>query len=430
MNYRKALAILARGAPPSDAAPHDASTGPGDRFAVLRRWPCVAAAAAACLAAALAYEQWAAHESETIFPGSDRLTLEKKLCVIVPALAVVGFARAWPRLRDEATLVIGVGFAFWAYGWEHVVVFGTITALAHFVLRKLAPWPSMLLAACALLALESLYVPAYHFLPEGAAWAGVRIVYYAYEASAVPAKKRSIVRALAYGPFNMLMAPGNPPMLSYLTYSSDRSRTDLDALGARQLFRAAAKLVLFCIVTYQRLAQTPGVSWFLHPYVILYLAWSAEADFTSGLSNWSGYYAPDAFDNPFVSASMFDFWQRWNVHVLFFLRQAFILPVARKKRSLLLCVIAGMTGTWLVHQYFGAIGWRSQPELSGLAKYVFYNTLVFLPFIKLDPKAAKWSPGARFLLIVGVQLLLAWIFRGGPAQLGGEILAVLGVPTS
>jgi D-alanyl-lipoteichoic acid acyltransferase DltB (MBOAT superfamily) len=82
---------------------------------------------------------------------------------------------------------------------------------------------------------------------------------------------------------------------------------------------------------------------------VFYLRISLVADFAYGLSCFAGYHLTDAFDAPFLAENPINFWQTWNLPVLSFLRRAFIFPLARRRRSLTVTVIAGMVGSALMH---------------------------------------------------------------------------------
>src|SRR5207249_239587 len=102
-------------------------------------------------------------------------------------------------------------------------------------------------------------------------------------------------------------------------YTSEKPTALLDELGSKQLYRVAAKLLVLCALDHWQpeIEMLPALHWFLRPYVVIYLILSSCADFASALSNWAGYYMPNAFDAPFLAKTPFEFWRKWNIPMLF-----------------------------------------------------------------------------------------------------------------
>jgi hypothetical protein len=256
-------------------------------------------------------------------------------------------------------------------------------------------------------------------------------VSYAFEIRAIPKRDRSLAALMSYGPFNVLMAGGDAVLLSYQTYRSRAVAPDRkDALGAEQLYRSCAKrlaLVVALPVLYQTLPRLDVFSQLgtvtqlaivVGAYVMFFFNISARSELATGLSNLAGYNAPDTFVWPLTAGTPFDFWRRWNVHVLDFLRQAFIYPVARRfrnlseTRSLLLFIMCGMTGTTLFHAfYFSVFAGRAMTPLDTFLDqaeaYFSVGALLLVVAIPLERRYKTWTVGRRVASVIVWQLIFA-----------------------
>lgn len=352
-------------------------------------------------------------EEMTIFPTTEPLPLELKLQFLGAAVLYLLGTRLWPAARDYLNVLFGLTCALYVFNWQYVASMLVLAALIRHTFHLLSPWLAMLLTGALLVATFLTLIPRFSPSPLGAAWTSARLLFYAYELRAIPKKQRSLIALLAYSPFSFPLFSGEPPMMSYLTYRTRRPKEQLDALGSRQLVRSAGKLLLldFIYVTTPYWGAIPGVSWFIRPYVIFYLVLSLCADFATALSNLSGYYAPDAFDNPFVATTPFDFWRRWNIPFLFFLRQTLIYPLGRRYRSILVSVIAGMVGTHVLHMYPGVVASHRMPDFLWWGKKFAVSVAVFLPFVPVYSRVERWPLPARLVMIAITQVLQAWEFH-------------------
>lgn len=358
----------------------------------------------------------------TYFPSGGPYDPRIKVLVLALAAACVLVVRRWTAVRDPVIAVVGVGFAFYVTNWEFVVTALVVGIAIHRWARRLPSGIAMVATAGVMFAAFMVFVPktGNAAVNGGLAWASLRMGYYAFESKAIKKRNRSLWSLFAYAPFTVLLWPGDPPMLSYLTYTSPRPRAFLDALGGRALYRSVVKLHLFLLYDLVLRTWIDGGTDTLHfgaqlirPYIVLYLMLSASADLCTGVSNLAGYYAPDAFDKPFLSMTPIHLWFRWNVHVLGFLRQAVILPIARRRRSLGLIVLAGLLASSLLHicarpPIWNYIYWR------GLPANVLVTLAFFLASVPIYLRIDRWPRSAQIASTVVTQCALVVYYRYCP----------------
>jgi hypothetical protein len=364
-------------------------------------------------------------------PGGVAPLPVEQLMIPIAQIALVAVARIWPKARDAFHVAIGIAVAVYVIGWPHTVALSASAMFIFFVMPRVPSWPAMLVTAGLLVGVDSLLPRLASMAPVYAiGWAYTRMFYYAYELRSIPRASRSLTRLLAYGPFNILLWPGLPPMLSYQTYHAQRPASDRDRLGRDQLLRGTVKMLAAFIIVPKMLAFSQPyapvaevLQFMFIPYISGYLAVSGSCDMATGISNLAGYHAPDSFDSPLLAPSPIHMWTRWNVHVMYFLRQAFIFPVLRwRRKSMALAVAAGMAGTTLLHSYFflhmlrnGHHGSMTVRELLVTQGELFvFNVALLVLFIPLHARVDKWPRPARVLMIVITQIVAA-------ATMGGRI---------
>jgi hypothetical protein len=319
----------------------------------------------------------------------------------VAAAALVACSRRWPRLTDPLDIALGVAWITVACGPHFSIYLLVLSLFVYHGLRGLQPLVAFFVTVAVALLLVYVMIPESALALEG--WRHpwpvlclgecvMRVAQYAFEASAIPARRRSAVAFLSYGAFSFSLWSG-PTWLSYLTSRTPEPQRDLDRLGCRQLLRAGAKVI--CFVGLLRLVVaflpdraafpdlSPGaqVALLAAPYVSFFLFLSLNADFGCAVSNLTGRHAPDAFRWPLLAAGPFDYWRRWNIHMLDFLRRAFIYPTALRFRGSLFAVIAfGMGGSWIVHSALSVV--KQGPKMDLVAALI-RNGMAALPFVIL-----------------------------------------------
>lgn len=357
----------------------------------------------------------------TYFPSGGAYPPHLKVLVLVLAALCVVIARRWPAARDHVIASVGIGFALYVTSWQLVTAMLGVAILVHQLARRVPGGFALVATAALLLVLFARFVPrtASDAINGGLAWASLRICYYAYESRAIKRTRRSIWSLLAFSPFTVMLWPGDPPMLSYITYTTPRPRVFLDMLGGRALYRAALKLHLFLLYDLVLKPALAGddpfrtVVQFFCPYVVLYLTLSASADLCTGFSNLAGYYAPDAFNWPFLSMTPIHLWMRWNVHVLGFLRQTVILPIARTRRSLGAMVVGGLLVSVLLHVYARGPYWYPI-DVRALVVNIVVTQLFFLSAVPFYQRVERWTRPAQIAATLVTQIALAAYFKYAP----------------
>ncbi len=354
--------------------------------------------------------------------GSWPLDVSKGL-FFVGCLSVIGVARLAPRARDPVHLAFGVAWFVAVCGWQYAAGLLVVALVVHYAGHRLHPHVAMFGVAALLLAGARWL---FGTVPPGARMslglAGLRMVYYAFELRAIRRPARSVVSMLAYAPFSLLLWPG-PTQLSYLTYTTSRPRAELDALGARQVLRGAAKLIacaLLLRLAHGRLpdiAQFPALPFALQAllvlivYPIFFLQLSIRQDVAAALCNFAGHYAPNSFRWPFLAANPFEFWRRWNVHVVDFLRRAFIYEAARRVRSMVVMVLAGMAGSVFYHAFKSSfiagpdMDWRNALFIA--ASYLGLAAAILIVTIPLDKYQKRFGRALNVALTVVSQVSFA-----------------------
>lgn len=357
-----------------------------------------------------------------LFGGSVR---QSQALFFAGCLLVVAAGRWLPAWRERVHVVLGAAWFFGVCGFHYGLGLVAVTILVHCFGARLHSHVAMFLAA-ALLLVGARFV--FGPMPANRLWlcmVSLRIVYYAFELRSIRRSQRSLIAALAYGPFSLLLWPG-PMMISYLTYASTRPRAELDRLGAQQLLAGAGKLVLMALLLgvlhrafhsaaelaqLSRLARAGVV---LSAYPLVFFSISVRQDLAAALCNFSGHYAPSSFHLIFLADTPVEHVRRWNVHVVDFLRRTFVYETARHWRSMLVLILAACLGTTLFHTFMGAIidgpdmklGETASASLHFLAR-VAAGMMIGVPIARRR-RAKKWW--STLLLTVLTQLGAALMF--------------------
>jgi D-alanyl-lipoteichoic acid acyltransferase DltB (MBOAT superfamily) len=131
------------------------------------------------------------------------------------------------------------------------------------------------------------------------------------------------------------------------------------------------------------------------------------------MSNFAGHHAPNAFRWPLLATHPIELWRRWNVHVVDFLRRAFIYEAARRNRSAIVMVFAGMAGSALYHGFkllfIGGANMSGSVLLSTAVSYLGIMGGIMLVTIPLDKYRDQFKLPTKIALGVVLQLTLALI---------------------
>jgi len=85
----------------------------------------------------------------------------------------------------------------------------------------------------------------------------------------------------------------------------------------------------------------------------IYFNLSGYSDMAIGLGKMSGFDFPKNFDYPYMAKSITEFWNRWNITLLSFLKEYIYIPICNFKKSTLSKVISIITVTLLTGLWYG-----------------------------------------------------------------------------
>jgi D-alanyl-lipoteichoic acid acyltransferase DltB (MBOAT superfamily) len=336
--------------------------------------------------------------------------------------AVVWSARGFPRLRDVINIVAGSAWLLAVCGWQYTGGLLLVALLIFYTAGRMSSHLAMLLSAALLLAGACYLFGTQPLGVGGRIFVGLtagRLIYYAFELSAIRPSKRSLLTFLSYAPLGLLLWPG-PTMLSYMTFTTVRPREELDRLAGKQLLTAGAKLLAFALLLRAIRSGIPDVGRFpelpfttqvliiLSVPAMFFFSLSVRQDFAASMCNFAGYYAPSSFHAPFLAENPFEMWRRWNVHIVDFLRRAFIYPAVRWRRSAVVAAFTGLGGSGLYHLFehnFLAgpeMDWL--PSIARIGFHAVVNIAVLLLVIPIDLRRKDLSWPARVLLTAVTQL--------------------------
>jgi alginate O-acetyltransferase complex protein AlgI len=131
----------------------------------------------------------------------------------------------------------------------------------------------------------------------------------------------------------------------------------------------------------------------------LYFAFSGYADMGIGLGKMLGLRYPENFRRPYVADSVREFWRRWNVTAMIWLRD-YLLPPAAEHGSLFLRLIAYAAGFVLIGLWHGA-GWT-------LGVWAAYSSAwLALEAAGLGERIARWPAPLRHAYLLAV-VVVGW----------------------
>jgi D-alanyl-lipoteichoic acid acyltransferase DltB (MBOAT superfamily) len=202
-----------------------------------------------------------------------------------------------------------------------------------------------------------------------------------------------------------------------------RPRAELDRLAARQLVTFAAKLLaligmwtlisrlLPAIETFQAQPFHVQLVMILPAYVLFFLH-TARQDLAAAFANLAGHYTPSPYRYPLLASNPVDYFRRWNIHVVEFIRRVFIYPVARRVRSVILVALSAMAGSALFHLFLREVAlgprmnWRAVAQTPILIHFVV-GMLLALTLPAFSRRRTPLPLAARVGLILVTQLALA-----------------------
>ena len=365
------------------------------------------------------------------------------LYTFLPCVLIVYFLV--PNCLKNAVLLLSSLF-FYAWGEPRFVVFMVIAIIQGYVFGLLAetyrgrPQAKLCLYASAAVSLgllgyckyadffigsfnslTGLSLPLLHVaLPIGISFYTFQILSYVidvYRGNA--AAQRNFIDLAAYvAMFPQLIAG---PIVRYTDIAPQlkhRTHTLSDAAyGARRFIIGLSKKVLLANVLYELIsaykdgAETSVLFTWLYAaaYILhLYFDFSGYSDMAIGLGRIFGFYFPENFNYPYISASITEFWRRWHMSLGSWFRDYVYIPlggnrVSRGKWFRNIFIVWLLTGLWhgaawtfILWGLFFALFltaerlWYGQAlARTKLLKHVYVLLLIVVSFVLFDAASVQ-----------------------------------------
>ena len=365
------------------------------------------------------------------------------LYTFLPCVLIVYFLV--PNCLKNAVLLLSSLF-FYAWGEPRFVVFMVIAIIQGYVFGLLAetyrgrPQAKLCLYASAAVSLgllgyckyadffigsfnslTGLSLPLLHVaLPIGISFYTFQILSYVidvYRGNA--AAQRNFIDLAAYvAMFPQLIAG---PIVRYTDIAPQlkhRTHTLSDtAYGARRFIIGLSKKVLLANVLYELIsaykdgAETSVLFTWLYAaaYILhLYFDFSGYSDMAIGLGRIFGFYFPENFNYPYISASVTEFWRRWHMSLGSWFRDYVYIPlggnrVSRGKWFRNIFIVWLLTGLWhgaawtfILWGLFFALFltveklWYGQAlARTKLLKHVYVLLLIVVSFVLFDAASVQ-----------------------------------------
>ena len=365
------------------------------------------------------------------------------LYTFLPCVLIVYFLV--PNCLKNAVLLLSSLF-FYAWGEPRFVVFMVIAIIQGYVFGLLAetyrgrPQAKLCLYASAAVSLgllgyckyadffigsfnslTGLSLPLLHVaLPIGISFYTFQILSYVidvYRGNA--AAQRNFIDLAAYvAMFPQLIAG---PIVRYTDIAPQlkhRTHTLSDAAyGARRFILGLSKKVLLANVLYELIsAYKDGAeisvlfTWlYAAAYILhLYFDFSGYSDMAIGLGRIFGFYFPENFNYPYISASVTEFWRRWHMSLGSWFRDYVYIPlggnrVSRGKWFRNIFIVWLLTGLWhgaawtfILWGLFFALFltveklWYGQAlARTKLLKHVYVLLLIVVSFVLFDAASVQ-----------------------------------------
>ena len=365
------------------------------------------------------------------------------LYTFLPCVLIVYFLV--PGCLKNAVLLLSSLF-FYAWGEPRFVVFMVIAIIQGYVFGLLAetyrgrPQAKLCLYASAAVSLgllgyckytdffigsfnslTGLSLPLLHVaLPIGISFYTFQILSYVidvYRGNA--AAQRNFIDLAAYvAMFPQLIAG---PIVRYTDIAPQlkhRTHTLSDAAyGARRFIIGLSKKVLLANVLYELIsaykdgAETSVLFTWLYAaaYILhLYFDFSGYSDMAIGLGRIFGFYFPENFNYPYISASVTEFWRRWHMSLGSWFRDYVYIPlggnrVSRGKWFRNIFIVWLLTGLWhgaawtfILWGLFFALFLTAEKLWYGqalartkLLKHVYVLLLIVVSFVLFDAASVQ-----------------------------------------
>jgi alginate O-acetyltransferase complex protein AlgI len=183
--------------------------------------------------------------------------------------------------------------------------------------------------------------------------------------------------------------------------------------GAKRICVGLAKKVLIAdvagrlweeVMTRQSSEMSVAMAWLgiLAFAFRIYFSFSGYADMAIGLGNCMGFSLPENFDHPYIATSVTDFFRRWNMTLIKWMRTYFFKPLAGERKSLLWQIFMVFVTWGLIGLWYGP-DWTFVLWGFWLALFYILEKLFLGKLLEYFPSILRW---AYAMLVVAIGLLL------------------------
>jgi alginate O-acetyltransferase complex protein AlgI len=183
--------------------------------------------------------------------------------------------------------------------------------------------------------------------------------------------------------------------------------------GAKRICVGLAKKVLIAdvagqlweeVMTQQSSEMSVAMAWLgiLAFAFRIYFSFSGYADMAIGLGNCMGFSLPENFDHPYIATSVTDFFRRWNMTLIKWMKTYFFKPLAGERKSLLWQIFMVFVTWGLIGLWYGP-DWTFVLWGFWLALFYILEKLFLGKLLEYFPSILRW---AYAMLVVAIGLLL------------------------
>jgi alginate O-acetyltransferase complex protein AlgI len=140
----------------------------------------------------------------------------------------------------------------------------------------------------------------------------------------------------------------------------------------------------------------------------IYFLFGGYADMAIGLGRMFGFRYPENFRRPYTADSVREFWRRWNITLITWLRDYLYLPIAGQDRPTLRLYMNIVAGFCLVGLWHGA-------SLNAPLWGIYFGSLLALEAIGLGARMQRLPALVRHVYVL-LAVIIGWvILRSGSA---------------
>jgi alginate O-acetyltransferase complex protein AlgI len=153
----------------------------------------------------------------------------------------------------------------------------------------------------------------------------------------------------------------------------------------------------------------------------IYFLFGGYSDMAIGLGRMFGFRYPENFRRPYTADSVREFWRRWNITLITWLRDYLYLPIAGQDRPTARLYVNIVAGFCLVGLWHGA-------GRSSLAWGLYFGTLLALEAIGLGARLERLPVVIRHVYVL-LAVLVGWVIlrAGAPGNALSFLATMAGV---